>query len=90
VSPRREAYLVPREEAERVTRIERDIARTDEFIQRFAKETVEWVKSVQALVSTLRLWARGFGRVIGLGPVGLYVTSEAFLVVVDKQRTTLH
>ncbi|KAI0289372.1 hypothetical protein BC826DRAFT_613985 [Russula brevipes] len=40
------------EEAERVTQIEHDIARTDKFIQRFAKETLEWVKSVQTLVCT--------------------------------------
>jgi hypothetical protein len=77
------------EEAERVTQIERDIARTDEFIQRFAKETLEWVKSVQILVSALRLWAEGFGRVIGLGPDVTSEAFDAFLVVVDKQLATL-
>jgi hypothetical protein len=51
------------DEAERFTQTERDIHRSDEFIQQFARETVEWVQSVQALISALRVWAEGFGCV---------------------------
>jgi hypothetical protein len=47
------------EETERVVQMERDIASYDEFIQRFAKETLEWVKSVQTLMSALRHVGRG-------------------------------
>ncbi|KAI0302442.1 hypothetical protein B0F90DRAFT_1714807 [Multifurca ochricompacta] len=77
------------EEAERVAQMERDMHRTDEFIQQFAKDTVEWVKSVQSLVSALRIWAEGFGRVIGLGPDVNSEAFDAFLVVIDKQLTSL-
>lgn len=77
------------EESERVVQMERDIHHTNEFIQRFAKETVDWVKSVQALVSALRVWAEGFGRVIGLGPDVTSEAYDAFLVVVDKQLSAL-
>src|SRR5260370_7835752 len=77
------------EETERVVEMERNIHLTTEFIQKFAKETVEWVKSVQVLMSALRGWAEGFGRVIGLGPDVTSEAFDAFLVVVDKQLTAL-
>jgi len=77
------------EETERVVRMGRDIALADEFIQKFAKETVEWVKFVQTVMSVLRMWAEGFGRVIGLGPDVTSEAFDAFLVVVDKQLTGL-
>ena len=48
------------EGAELFTQMECDIHRSDEFIQQFAKETVEWVQYVQALMSALRVWAEGF------------------------------
>jgi hypothetical protein len=73
------------EETERVMQMEHKIIFTTEFIQKSAKETVDWVKSAHVLMSALRMWAEGFGRVIGLGPD---VTSEAFdtfLFVIDKQ-----
>jgi len=77
------------EENERVARMERQISLTDEFIQKFAKETLEWVKSMQTLMSVLRMWAEGFGRVIGLGPDVTSEAFDAFLVVVDKQLSAL-
>ncbi|KAH9956450.1 hypothetical protein BC827DRAFT_1139525 [Russula dissimulans] len=77
------------DETERVVQMERDILRTDEFIQRLAKETVEWVKSVQTLTAALRIWAEGFGRVIGLGPDVTSEAFDAFMVVVEKQLATL-
>jgi hypothetical protein len=77
------------EETERVVQMERDIHRTNEFIRTFANETVEWVKSVRSLVSALRVWAEGFGRVIGLGPDVTSEAFDAFLVVVDKHLTAL-
>jgi dynamin-binding protein len=77
------------EEAERFAQMERDMHCADEFIQKFAKETLDWVQSVQALMSALRIWAEGFGRVIGLGPNVTSEAFDAFLVVVDKQLTSL-
>jgi hypothetical protein len=77
------------EESERVVQMERDMQLTNEFIQRFAKETVDWAKSVQTLMSALRIWAEGFGRVIGLGPDVTSEAYDAFLVVVDKQLSAL-
>ncbi|KAI0253767.1 hypothetical protein BJV78DRAFT_167551 [Lactifluus subvellereus] len=77
------------EETERVAQMEREIRRTDAFIQQFAKETVEWVQSIQALTSALRVWAEGFGRVIGLGPDVTSEAFDAFIVVADKQLTSL-
>jgi dynamin-binding protein len=77
------------EETERVMQMERDINLTTEFIQKFAKETVEWVKSIHVLMSALHMWAEGFGRVIGLGPDVTSEAFDAFLVVVDKQLRAL-
>ncbi|KAI0264122.1 hypothetical protein BC834DRAFT_924712 [Gloeopeniophorella convolvens] len=62
---------------------------SEEAERQFAKETLEWVKSVQALMSALRVWAEGFGRVIGLGPDVTSEAFDAFLVVVDKQLSSL-
>ena len=77
------------EEAVQVAQIERDISRIDAFIQQFTEETVEWVKSVQALMCALRVWAEGFGRVIGLGPDVSSEAFDAFLVVVDKHLSSI-
>lgn len=77
------------EETERVVLMERNINHTTEFIQKFAKETVEWVKSIHVLMSALHMWAEGFGRVIGLGPDVTSEAYDAFLVVVDKQLRAL-
>ena len=89
VATPRSISRIDSDENERVTRMGRHISLIDKFIQKFAKETVDWVKSVPTLMSALRVWAEGFGRVIGIGPD---VTSEAFnafLVVVDKQLSAL-
>ncbi|KAI9465375.1 hypothetical protein BJY52DRAFT_1388898 [Lactarius psammicola] len=89
VSAPRSISRADSEEAEQVAQMERDISRTDVFIQQFAKETLEWVKNVQALMSALRFWAEGFGRVIGLGPDVTSEAFDAFLVVVDKQLSAI-
>jgi hypothetical protein len=77
------------EENERVARMGRQVLLVEEFIHKFAKETIEWVKSVRTLTSVLRVWAEGFGRVIGLGPDVTSEAFDAFLVVVDKQLLAL-
>ena len=77
------------EEAVQVARMERDIPRIDAFIRQFIEETVEWVKSVPALMSALCLWAEGFGRVIGLGPDVSSEAFDAFFFVVDKQLSAI-
>ena len=78
-----------REENERVARMERQISLTDEFILKISKGTHEWVKSVKNLMSMLRMWAEGFGRVTGLGPGVTSQAFDAFLVVVDRQLSAL-
>ena len=77
------------EETERVMHMERNIYLTTDFIQKFAKETVDWVKFVQVLIFSLSGWAKGFGRVIGLGPDVTSEAFDAFLIVVDKQLNAL-
>ena len=77
------------EEAVQVARMERDIPRIDAFIRQFIEETVEWVKSVPALMSALCLWAEGFGRVIGLGPDVSSTAFDAFFNVVDRQLSEI-
>ena len=77
------------EEAVQVAQMERDITRIDAFVQQFTKETVEWVKSVQALMSALHVWAECFGRIIGLCPDVSAKSFDAFFVIVDKQLLSL-
>jgi hypothetical protein len=89
VSAPRSISRVDSEEAVQVAQMERDITRIDAFIQQFARETLEWVKSVQTLMCALRVWAEGFGRVIGLGPDVTSEAFDAFLVVVDKQLAAI-
>jgi hypothetical protein len=89
VSAPRSISRADSEEAVQVAQMERDISHTDAFIQQFAKYTLEWVKSVQVLMSALRGWAEGFGRVIGLGPDVTSEAFDAFLVVVDKQLSSI-
>ena len=85
VSAPRSIARADSKEAVQVAQMEREISRIDAFIQQFARETLEWVKSVQALMTALRVWAEGFGRVIGLGPDVNSEAFDAFLLVVDKQ-----
>ncbi|KAF8262505.1 hypothetical protein EI94DRAFT_1601834 [Lactarius quietus] len=89
VSAPRSISRADSEEAVQIAQMERDIIRIDAFIQQFARETLEWVKSVQALMVSLRGWAEGSGRVIGLGPDVTSEAFDAFLVVVDKQLASI-
>jgi hypothetical protein len=89
VSAPRSISRADSEEAVQVAQMERDIIRIDAFVQQFAKETLDWVKSVQTLMSALHIWAEGFGRVIGLGPDVTSEAFDAFLVVVDKQLASI-
>ena len=73
------------DEAVRVAQMERDISRIDAFIRQFTKETVKWVKSMRALMTALRVWAKSFARVIGLGPDETSKVLDAFSAVVDKK-----
>ena len=77
------------EENERVARMGRQLSLSDEFIQKFAKETVEWIRSVQTLMSVLRVWAEDFGRVISPGPDITSEAFDAFLFVIDVQLPAL-
>ena len=89
VSAPRSISRADSEEAVQVAQMERDISHTNTFIQQFAKETVEWVKLVQAFMSALRIWAENFGRVIDLDPDATSQDFDAFLVVVDKQLSSI-
>ncbi|KAF8262290.1 hypothetical protein EI94DRAFT_1743910 [Lactarius quietus] len=89
VSAPRSISRADSEEAVQIAQMERDIIRIDAFIQQFARETLEWVKSVQALMVSLRGWAEGFGRVIGLGPDVTSLAFDAFLAAVNGQLSSL-
>jgi len=43
-----------------------ELKHVEMFAQQFAKNIVEWAKSMSGVVRTLRVWAMSFGKVIGL------------------------
>jgi len=55
-------------EAAQVERMQGELKRAELFAQQFAKDIVDWTKSMSAVVRTLRVWAMSFGKVIGLSP----------------------
>lgn len=76
-------------EAEQVTSMEKEMKQSDAFINRFAKEAVEWAATMRATVDALRQWAIGFARVIGLSEEQKSEAFDAFVVVVEEQLTPL-
>ncbi|KAF9262682.1 hypothetical protein L218DRAFT_1077882 [Marasmius fiardii PR-910] len=76
-------------EAVRVERMTAELKRIEVYAQQLAKNVVDWSKGANAVVHNLRLWAAGFGRVIGLSDEQGSEAFDAFLAVLDEQLTPL-
>ncbi|TFY79777.1 hypothetical protein EWM64_g4238 [Hericium alpestre] len=74
------------EEAEQVAAMEKQVRDAEAFVHAFAKEAVDWAKSVSRLTEGLKDWATAFGDVIGLDVDGGSEAFDAFVNVVDRAR----
>ncbi|KAA1476965.1 hypothetical protein DENSPDRAFT_785820 [Dentipellis sp. KUC8613] len=77
------------EEADEVARMEKQMKDAETFMQTFAKEAVDWSKTVTQLTAILRDWAVGFAEVIGLSSEANSEAFDAFLHVVDPRLLAL-
>jgi hypothetical protein len=55
------------------------------FAQQFAKDIMDWAKTMSGAMQTLRVWAISFGKVIGLSPEQGSETFDVFMAVVEQQ-----
>ncbi|KAJ2928619.1 hypothetical protein H1R20_g8433, partial [Candolleomyces eurysporus] len=76
-------------EAAQVERMSQELKRIEVFAQQFAKNIVDWARSMSKVIGALRTWSIGFGRVIGLSPEQGSEAFEAFLTVVEQQLMPL-
>ncbi|EAU91189.2 hypothetical protein CC1G_06824 [Coprinopsis cinerea okayama7 len=76
-------------EAAQVERMSQELKRIELFAQQFAKNVVEWARSMSKVVGALRTWAVSFGRVIGLNADQGSEAFDAFLAVVEHQLMPL-
>ncbi|OJT05300.1 Dynamin-binding protein [Trametes pubescens] len=73
------------QEAESVKQMGENLKRHEEFMERFAKETVKWAESVRALTIALDEWAQSFGRVIWMGSDVRSEAFDAFLTLISNE-----
>lgn len=76
-------------EAAQVERMSQELKRVEVFAQQFAKNIVDWARSMSKVVGALRTWSISFGKVIGLSPEQGSEAFEAFLAVVEQQLMPL-
>ena len=76
-------------EAKQVEKMHVELKQAEHFAQQFAKDIVEWAKSMSGVVRTLRVWAVSFGKVIGLSPEQGSEAFDAFVAVVEQQLMPL-
>ncbi|TFK44984.1 hypothetical protein BDQ12DRAFT_44200 [Crucibulum laeve] len=76
-------------EGAQVERMQVELKQIDQFAQTFARNVVDWAKMMSKVMLSLRLWALGFGRVIGLSAEQGSEAFEAFLAVVEQQLLPL-
>ncbi|TDL16928.1 hypothetical protein BD410DRAFT_730668 [Rickenella mellea] len=76
-------------QAEHVLFLEKNLKKCDSFIREFAKDAVQWSKSVHASIEHLRVWATVFSSVLGLEEELSSDAFNAFLNVVDDQLLPL-
>ncbi|TFY80997.1 hypothetical protein EWM64_g3016 [Hericium alpestre] len=74
------------EEAEQVAAMEKQVRDAEAFVHAFAKEAVDWAKSIARLTEGLKDWATAFGDVISLDVDGGSEAFDAFVNVVDRAR----
>ncbi|RXW12772.1 hypothetical protein EST38_g13084 [Candolleomyces aberdarensis] len=76
-------------EAAQVERMSQELKRIELFAQQFAKNIIDWARSMSKVVGALRAWSIGFGKVIGLSPEQGSEAFEAFLTLVERQLMPL-
>lgn len=76
-------------EAAQVDRMQVELKQAEQFAQQFAKDIVEWAKSMSGVVRMLRAWAISFSKVIGLSPEMGSEAFDAFMAVVEQQLMPL-
>ncbi|TFK66039.1 hypothetical protein BDN72DRAFT_163537 [Pluteus cervinus] len=77
------------EEVLKVEKMHADLKRIDVFAQQFAKNAVDWGKSMAVMVRALRTWALSFGKVIGLSLDNGSDAFDAFIAVVEQHLLPL-
>ncbi|KIL68714.1 hypothetical protein M378DRAFT_60270, partial [Amanita muscaria Koide BX008] len=76
-------------EALKVERMHMELKRVDSFAQQFARNVLDWSRSMSNVVVALRVWAISFGKVIGLSMDQGSEAFDAFLSVVEEQLMPL-
>jgi hypothetical protein len=76
-------------EAKQVEKMHIELKQAEQFAQQFAKDIVEWAKSMSGVVRMLRVWAISFGKVIGLSSEQGSEAFDAFVAVVEQQLMPL-
>lgn len=77
------------DEASKVEKMEAELKRIEVFAQQFARNIVDWSKSMSGMVITLRAWALSFAKVIGLSEERGSDAFDAFLDLVESHLTPL-
>ncbi|KAH9922107.1 uncharacterized protein B0H18DRAFT_910622 [Fomitopsis serialis] len=77
------------QEAEQVVRLGEKVRKCEAFARTFAKETVEWCKTVQGLMDQLSRWSTSFGQVIGVSQPEESEAFAAFIQVSTKELPAL-
>lgn len=72
-------------EAGRVENLSAELKQIEDFAQDFAKNIVDWSRSMTKVMAGLRTWALGFGKVIGLSEEQRSEAFEAFVYVIEVQ-----
>lgn len=77
------------EEAAQVVQLAERVKECEVFARTFAKEAVEWSKSMEGLMEQLSRWSTGFGEVIGVTEPEESEAFAAFIQVTTKDLPAL-
>ncbi|RPD57836.1 hypothetical protein L227DRAFT_577532 [Lentinus tigrinus ALCF2SS1-6] len=73
-------------EGEAVKEMAVELRRQEDFLRKFAKDSVKWADAVRGLMLALEEWAQSFGRVIWMGSEDIPSEAfEAFLELINEQ-----
>ncbi|KAF8633352.1 hypothetical protein AX17_004524 [Amanita inopinata Kibby_2008] len=76
-------------EAARVEKMHLELKKIDAFAQQFARNVLDWSRSMSNVMVALRVWAISFGKVIGLSSEQGSEAFDAFLALVEEQLMPL-
>jgi len=76
-------------EAALVDKMHVELRRIDLFVQQLGKNVVDWARMMGNFVRSLRMWALGFGKVIGLSADQGSEAFDAFMELVEAQLLPL-